>query len=81
MQKGKNIADIHPSSWQHYLFDNFEIKFIAVCSLKEGVGLPEVSKQLLSNVLENLQKWPEVDRKVPFQNSTGVEASLQSRKK
>ena len=52
-----------------------------MCSLKEGVGLPEVSKQLLSNVLENLQKWPEVDRKVPFQNSTGVEASLQSRKK
>ena len=59
--KYKRVADIHPYSWQHYLFDNFEIKFIAVCSLKEGVG-PEVSKQLLSNVLENLQKWPEVDR-------------------
>ena len=50
-----------------------------MCSLKEGVG-PEVSKQLLSNVLENLQKWPEVDRKVPFLNSTGVDASVQSRK-
>ena len=29
--KYKRVADIHPYPWQHYLFDNFEIKFIAVC--------------------------------------------------
>ena len=48
---------------------------------ERGCRRPEVSKQLLSNVIENLQKWPQVDRKVPFLNSTGVEALLQSTKK